>query len=215
MKKLLFKIKQIIKLVKNFREFRAVLAFPYDGYLADIGWFNSFNEKSPIDKFSKPLPWMTYPFIEFITNRLKTKFTLFEYGTGNSTFFWANKIAKVYSVEHNQEWYKKIIKSVPNNVIISLETDDYHKSINKFSKKFNIISIDGIERIECMLISVNFLEQDGVIILDDSDRVEYQEGINSLLNLGFNKLDFWGLAPCFFNTRCTTILYRDNNCLGI
>jgi len=40
-------------------------------------------------------------------------------------------------------------------------------------------------------------------------------GVIHLKQLGYNDLDFWGIAPGIFYKKCTSILYRDNNCLGI
>ena len=31
----------------------------------------------------------------------------------------------------------------------------------------------------------------------------------------YNELDFWGIAPGIFYNKCTSIFYKDNNCLGI
>ena len=35
------------------------------GYLVEIGWFNSFKSGKPVDKKDLPIPWFTYPAIEF------------------------------------------------------------------------------------------------------------------------------------------------------
>ena len=59
------------------------------------------------------------------------------------------------------------------------------------------------------------LSQNGGLILDDSEREEYQNGVIHLKQLGYNELDFWGIAPGIFYNKCTSIFYRDNNCLGI
>jgi hypothetical protein len=38
----------------------------------------SFKMKLPVDKDSKPIPWMTYPFIDFISDRLYPDMEIFE-----------------------------------------------------------------------------------------------------------------------------------------
>ena len=43
----------------------------------------------PIDKNSNPLPWVTYGFIDFISERLNKSIDVFEYGSGNSTLWYA------------------------------------------------------------------------------------------------------------------------------
>jgi hypothetical protein len=51
--------------------------------------------------------------------------------------------------------------------------------------------------------------------LDDSERKEYKKGIEYLQQSGYRKIDFWGIAPGIFFNKCTSIFYRDKNCLGI
>ena len=83
------------------------------------------------------------------------------------------------------------------------------------NRKFAIIIVDGRDRVNCILNSTSSISQDGVLILDDSEREEYQNGVIHLKQLGYNELDFWGIAPGIFYNKCTSIFYKDNNCLGI
>ena len=52
--------------------------------------------------------WLTFGAIEFIEKIVKPNMTVFEYGSGGSTLFWSQKVEKVFSVEHNKEWYDKM-----------------------------------------------------------------------------------------------------------
>src|SRR5688572_10403591 len=49
----------------------------------------------------QPIPWYTYPAIEFIRQLDFSQSTVFEYGSGNSTMFWAASAARVISVEED------------------------------------------------------------------------------------------------------------------
>jgi hypothetical protein len=62
---------------------------------------------------------------------------------------------------------------------------------------------------------VKYLHEYGVIILDDSERSDYTSGINLLQNNGFKQIDFTGVSAGIFFRKCTTIFYKDNNCLDI
>lgn len=83
------------------------------------------------------------------------------------------------------------------------------------NKKYHIIIIDGRDRVNCIKNSIKCLKPEGVIVLDDSERTQYLEGIRFLLNEGFKKIDFWGISPGLSYKKSTTIFYTENNCLGI
>jgi hypothetical protein len=214
------KLKTIFELLLNPKEINALISQKYSGYLVDIGWFNSYKTKQSINALSKPIPRTTYPFIDFIVERLNKEITLFEYGSGNSTLFWAERVKEVNSVEHSSEWFKLISDKTAHlkNVEIKYTDaakDSYSDAIKLFSKKYDFIMVDAIYRIDCMKASLDYLTKIGVVILDDSEREEYREGIEFIVNNGFRRIDFWGIAPTILFKKCTTIFYRNNNCLGI
>jgi predicted O-methyltransferase YrrM len=62
-------------------------------------------EFSPI---SASLAWITYPALELLENYLKPCMTVFEYGGGGSTLFFAKRVSKIVTVEHNKEWFEVI-----------------------------------------------------------------------------------------------------------
>lgn len=196
-----------------------LLTMNANGYLKEIGWINSSNKQMPLDEHNNPLPWVTYPFIDFIEERLTNKLEVFEFGSGNSTLWYAGKVRFVTSVEHDDAWYKKIKSTMPNNVALHYQQLEYAKEYAAFAasqhKRFHIIIVDGRDRVNCIMNAVNSLTEDGVIVLDDSERVPYQEGIDFLIMKGFKKIDFWGISPGFFYKKCTTVFYRPDNCLGI
>src|ERR1700722_2721923 len=102
--------KKLVQILSNRKRLRAILSFNSKGYLFKIGWFNAFDSKSPVDDYHNPLPWVTYSFIDFIKERLNKKHRVFEFGSGNSTYFYAKLAAKVVSVEHDRSWYNKLYK---------------------------------------------------------------------------------------------------------
>ncbi len=52
---------------------------------------------------------------------------------------------------------------------------------------------------------INNLTYNGIIVLDDSDRVDYNKANLMLLESGFKKQDFIGLDPCSINYNSTSI----------
>jgi precorrin-6B methylase 2 len=213
-------LKKFINLISQPKLIKQLLSMGTAGYLKEIGWIESFKKQSPVDSNGNPLPWVTYCFIDFISNRLDKNMDIFEYGSGNSTLWYAEKVNSVTSVEHNKIWYEKIKKNAPKNVTIYYQeliyNGEYSKFVNKTNRKFDIIIIiDGRDRVNCIKNAINNLKESGIIILDDSERKQYKEGIDFLLNKEFKKIDFWGISPGLVYKKCTTIFYKPKNCLDI
>ena len=213
------KIKTLLILIKEPKVLSMLLSLRLSGYLIDVGWFSAFKTGEPVDKNLEPLPWLTYSFIDFITERLSKEFSVFEFGSGNSTLFFAKRVKQVSSVEHNNEWYNKLKSKIPGNSNLLLSksdsSEDYVGVLKQSNKKYDLIIIDGIHRVDCCLFASNYLTDKGVIILDDSERVQYSKGIEHLSNEGFKRIDYWGITPGFVIKKCTTIFYKTKNCMDI
>ena len=112
------------------------------GGLLDDGWFNSFSCKQAVDKYNNPIPWCTYSFIKFIDKRLKKNFRVFEFGSGNSTLWYASRVGEIISLENDKNWYDVIQKELPANARIIYQTleynSEYSQTANKQEKKFQI-----------------------------------------------------------------------------
>ena len=59
-------------------------------------------------RMNKPAPWLSPTSILFFKKYLKKDMVGAEFGSGSSTLFFAPRISKLYSVEHNEEWYHLI-----------------------------------------------------------------------------------------------------------
>lgn len=60
------------------------------------------------------MPWLTYDAIGVLESNLTKASTVFEFGAGGSTLYFLDRVAKVYSVEHNPEWIgllKKVVSA--------------------------------------------------------------------------------------------------------
>ncbi|MFV9484344.1 hypothetical protein ACNI3T_10910 [Christiangramia sp. ASW11-125] len=192
----------------------------YNGYLKETGWNHSVKQTSSVDKFGEAIPWFTYPCFRFLNTRLKKDLKIFEFGSGNSTLWFSKNSQKVFSVEHDKEWFEKLKIDLSNRgnvdyVHRTLTNGDYKNEILEYENFFDIIIIDGRDRVNCIFNSLGALKKSGVIILDNSDRDRYLEAISFLEEKGFRSIDFWGIGPMNHEEWCTSIFYRSGNCLGI
>lgn len=202
---------------KHPKRIKFLMGLNFSGFFLETGYFKSLEAGYPVGVEGNPIPWLSYSFLYFINPRLRRDFEMFEYGSGNSTLFFAERVKSITSVEHDSGWYRAIKNKVRNNTQLHLLNLDetYVNQIHQSNKKFEVILIDGRMRVKCIKESVKALKDDGVIIVDDSQREKYRDGLNFLEEQGFKKIDFWGASPYWFNLKCTTILYRISNCLNI
>jgi hypothetical protein len=175
--------------------------------------------KEPVGIDYEPLPWISYPAIDLLKDRLNRGMHLFEYGIGNSTLFYASRVASVTGVEHDINWIEKIKPYAPENVKIIYRPleygGEYSKAIVSESKKYDLIIVDGRDRVNCIKQSILAIKDTAVIILDDSQRENYAPGRKALAESGYKHIDFWGVSPGYLTRVCTTIFYKNSNCLGI
>jgi hypothetical protein len=206
------------KLNQFFLNLKTIFSLYNNGYLKDMGFFESVKKKDPIDKNGNPIPWITYPAIEFLETRLNKSMDVSEYGCGNSTLWLAERVKSVLSIEHDKNWFDKVNNIKPNNVKLilkELNNGDYSKEILNYHNNFDIILIDGRDRVRCVKNSINALKVNGVIVCDDSDRKDYEKGYAFLKRNRFQRIDFWGTGAIVSIKFCTSIFYRKENCLGL
>ena len=213
------KLKALITLISKPDRLNALLSYGHKGYLSNIGWFKAFDSKQAVDANGEALPWVTYSFIDFIKGRLNKELSIFEYGSGSSTIFYAQRVARVVSVEHDEDWYNKIVNTKPANaemLFTKLEKDgEYaHKAVLT-GEKYDIIIVDGRDRINCCIHSVQALTSKGVVVLDDSERDFYNDARVFLTKEGFRELSFSGISPGLFYLKSTSVFYKPDNCLAI
>ena len=190
--------------------------FRKHSYLNKTGWYRSFQKRVSINEKGDPIPWYSYPMIHFLETKALQSLRVFEFGCGNSSLWWSKQAKEVVSCEHHQGWYEKVVKSLPKNATCHLVSEEeYAQHLLKYKKEFDVIIIDGIQRVDCALNCLSALKEDGVVIWDDSHREEYKEGIDYLLSQGFKRLDFVGLGPIVMIQGATSIFYRSNNVLEI
>jgi hypothetical protein len=82
-------------------------------------------------------------------------------------------------------------------------------------EKFELLIIDGNHREECCEVASKMVKASGIVILDDSQRVNYKAAREKLKEQGFRQLPFFGMAPISKRMKETSLFYRSNNCFGI
>jgi hypothetical protein len=213
------KLRKIVGLFRRPRLTRELLALGAAGYLHDTGWTRSFVERMPVDADGSPVPWVTLPFIDFIGARIGPSMRVFEFGCGNSTLYYASRVASVTSVEHDSAWHAAMQARAATNVTLVLQVlepnGDYARMALTSGGGYDLVIVDGRDRVNCVRHGIGALSDRGCLVLDDSERAEYAAAWDVLRDAGFRPLQFWGLAPGLPYRKCTTLFYRADNGLGL
>lgn len=177
----------------------------------NTGHFKSSFKMMAVSKDGKPLPWYTYPSIDFLKSRSYKDKSVLEFGGGQSTLWWAERANSVVAIEGDNKWFERYKRIIPANVSlykVSMESSatcvsQVKEILNKEKfKKFDVIIIDGLYRFEMIEIAIKFMSDDGVIICDNSEGYGFYEGFK---NSGLQRVDFFGNAPGVILPHCTSV----------
>jgi hypothetical protein len=195
------------------------LLYVSHSYLVESGLVESYRRGFPCKADGSPVPWMNYNLIAFLEERLTRNMKLLEFGSGYSTLFYTYHIDDVTSIEGDQLWYETTRKMVGERAkLIYMDpdaNDDFGPVLSSLNEVYDVVVIDGRNRVQCAMATCEILSDQGVIIFDDSMREKHREGIDYLLARGFKKIDFEGLKPTSIKWYRTSIFYKQNNCLAI
>ncbi|GAB4401195.1 MAG: hypothetical protein OHK0053_23590 [Microscillaceae bacterium] len=170
------------------------------------GYRNSFVNRRPLDKENNPLPWFTYPAIEYLSQLDLSQKDVLEWGSGNSSLFFAKRVKSIVSIESDKNWFEEISKQkYDNQEIIFSEIDNYEEQPKFLNKRFDVVIIDGKKRYECAKVAGNYINEGGIIILDNSDW--YKNSARTLRKLGLIQVDFSGFGPINNYTWTTSVFF--------
>lgn len=189
--------------------------FVFKAYLKPSGWFQSRFQGYPVDGQGNPIPWFTYSALYFLSKKDLKNYKVFEFGSGQSTFWFSDRCAKVVAVDHDANFFSFLENKIKSrkNVLLKLQTEinNYVAEVSKGAEKFDIIIVDGIERVSCCQAALLALADRGIIILDDADRPEYAPAHRLLQDAGLIELPFFGTKPITHFQTLTSIYYRQGN----
>jgi len=176
------------------------------------GWLNSIAKGRPVNAYDQPIPWLTFPAIDFLDGIIKPDWKVFEWGSGNSTLWWSSRVKSVHAVEDNLSWQQEVSKKMPENAKVEFAgtCEDYVAAyLNSEEESYDVVVVDGEHRNECAKVALDKLKPGGIIIFDNDDGVAMNEGVDFLNSKGLYRLDFWGLIPSYLYKNCTSIFLSD------
>jgi len=177
------------------------------------GYWRSAFKRAAVSRKNQPLPWYTYPAIDFLKYRNYEGKSVLEFGGGQSTLWWAERADKVVTFEGDQQWFLQLKGKIPQNVELSyVSMESREKNIEgvrnlmlESQGKYDVIVIDGLYRCDMIKFATACLKDDGIIICDDSEGFGFYEGFK---DSGLSRVDFFGNAPGVVLPHCTSIYYN-------
>lgn len=130
----------------------------------------------------RPVPWLTDGSIDaieqFIDDRRRAGRPLnaLEFGAGASTVWLASRVDSIISFEHHKPWHRKVLRQLrkqgQTNVDARLYSLPYYQHIDALpDAAFDIILVDGKDRVECVKRAISKLASEGLFIFDNTELV--------------------------------------------
>jgi hypothetical protein len=180
------------------------------------GHFLSSLKMAPVSRKGEPIPWYTYPCIDFLRCRTFDEKIIVEFGGGHSTLWWSQRAKHVITFEGDKAWFEHLQKKLSSNVslfLVSMEdrlacVKQIHNLLATLPyERYDVLIIDGLYRYEMIDIACQYVSNQGVIICDDAEGYGFHEGF---VERDFCRADFFGHAPGVVLPRCTSLFFRPN-----
>ncbi len=147
-------------------------------------------KKKPVDlatvsKAEHPMDLLDEPKI-FFENILKEykKVDVLEWGAGYSTKYFPKMLEQEGidytwdSIEHNKGWYDEILTWNVKDVTLKYATQNSADYLIPPKKKYDVIYVDGRNRVNCLKKAKELLKPNGIVFLHDAERPRYAAGFD-------------------------------------
>jgi len=175
--------------------------------LFDKGLVLSAKKSVPLLRDGTPIPWVTHPFLEYISKLNLKKFTMVEFGSGNSTIFFSKKVKQLISHEHDLGFINYL-----------REVHEYKGEIRHVDHRYggvssdfdtDIVFIDGLDRNELLRTLLHHMTQQTplkqqLVIIDNPDYLG-PKLLGELSERGFFRIDFYGTSSGSFVESITSL----------
>jgi predicted O-methyltransferase YrrM len=122
-------------------------------------------------------PWLTESAIAFLEEFLALRETrVLEFGCGGSTLWLAERAAGVTSIEHDPAWAKGVQEQVTARGLVAdviLAERPYNEAHKDLPGMFDLVLVDGRERVACAESTYQRVAPGGVLMLDNAERARY------------------------------------------
>jgi hypothetical protein len=137
------------------------------------------------------LPWLAWGAVDFLDRFLTRSHSVFEYGTGGSTLFFAKRAKRVMSVEDDPRWQRIVRDRLAEESLENVTLCPADSSVEPYARSPYVLALDqphdvilvdghehrqGVDRLTCFRQAEQFVRAGGVIVLDGAWRFDLQIG---------------------------------------
>ena len=137
-------------------------------------------------------PWIVPSAILFLDDIIDLESVICEFGSGASTLWFASHAKDVYTIDEDESWTNIVKQLDLQNIHAYCQPRPYADFIRTLNLQFDLIFIDGRDRVLCMKAALDYIKSYQWIVVDNSDRDEYNEGLNLLKEHSISTAQFWG-----------------------
>jgi hypothetical protein len=185
-------------------------------FSAQTGHFWSALRSRALDRKQQPLPWYTYPSIDYLRELDFSDADVLEFGGGQSTLWWAKRAKSVTCLESNENWCKELRARLQGigDATVHFVTSPAHSAEIVGDGLFDVIVIDdgsGVGphgRVDNANTAFDHLRSGGFIVVDNSNAAHSAPIAAAAAEKGLGRIDFFGWAPGSLNQSCTSILFN-------
>ena len=140
-------------------------------------------------------PWITAGAVAFLDEFLARQpdAHALEFGSGGSTIWFSRRVGKLVSFEHDPRWARAVRKALSDipNVDLRLYKRPYFDHIAEFTdNSFDLVLVDGRDRVECARLARRVVRPGGVMMIDDTNRIDGRYSDLPALMADWKRLDF-------------------------
>lgn len=173
-------------------------------------WWSEL-KRSPIEA---NLPWLPFRIIDLLDDYLTPGSRVFEFGGGGSTLWFSKRAGEVVTVEHDTDWFPVLASAMEGKagatVMHQSSADDYNGYVDSIAAypddHFDVVVVDGRERVRCFETAMPKVRPGGLLILDDTNRERYRPAFD--LASGWKSKTYRGLTPSKSEAGVTTVWQR-------
>lgn len=175
------------------------------------------------------LPWLNFPALHWMDSWVTPDAAVFEWGSGASTVFLAERAREVVSVEHDPVWALTTAKALASHKLDnadlyveipegsrgeSSDSESWNRYVDVLldypDQHFDLIIVDGRSRMRCLQRASQVTRR--AVLLDDSNRGRYADAEKFFPASEWQVLPFKGPVPGHLGPRAgeSTVFIRSD-----